>query len=191
MAKCQKEYREAHKEYVAYKKKQWREENREHIKEVSDRWYGKNKKYVIERNKAYRTQHRSKNRKEKKEQTPEERLEKRRIIDQRREARKKLLPATLTEEQWEIIKQYFNNRCAYCGKKLPLQQEHFIPLSKGGAYTHNNIIPACGQCNSHKHSKDFFEWYPGYRYYSKKREASILKFLGYAEQGTQQPALMI
>ena len=31
-----------------------------------------------------------------------------------------------------------------------LEQEHVIPLSKGGALTLHNIVPACRSCNSKK-----------------------------------------
>ena len=62
---------------------------------------------------------------------------------------------------------------------MPLEQEHFIPLSKGGGYSMGNIIPACRACNASKSDKDFFEWYPEYKYYSEERENKILDFLGY------------
>lgn len=114
-----------------------------------------------------------------------EHLEQYRIREHQRKSRKHLLPFTLTIAQWELIKLSFNNCCAYCGKELPLAQEHFIALSKGGEYSANNIIPSCKSCNSRKRDKDFFEWYPTYKHYSKKREHIILKFLGYID-GNQQ-----
>lgn len=74
----------------------------------------------------------------------------------RRAARKKGLPATLTAEQWLAIQQAYKHCCAYCGKKEskkhPLTQDHVIPLSKGGGTTPDNIVPACGPCNSRKHA---------------------------------------
>jgi len=105
--------------------------------------------------------------------------------NQRYKARKKLLPNDLTVQQWLDIKQVFSNRCAYCGKNLPLAQEHFIACSKGGEYTNNNIIPSCQCCNSSKGNKDFFNWYKKHKYYSSKREKLILNFLGY-KNGVQQ-----
>lgn len=102
-----------------------------------------------------------------------------------RSKRKELL-ATLTTEQWEDIKNTFDNRCCYCGKERPLAQEHFVAQSKGGEYTLDNIVPSCKSCNSSKGDKDFFEWYPTYKYYSKKREKFILDFLGYKNSSMQQ-----
>jgi len=99
------------------------------------------------------------------------------IKTHKQRAFKKYLQATFTIENWEICKTYFNNKCAYCGKETELQQEHFIPLSKNGEYTKNNIIPTCAFCNNSKHSKDFFEWYLKQQFYSKERENKILSYL--------------
>ena len=95
----------------------------------------------------------------------------------KREANLKSLEANLTKEQWENIKLTFDYSCAYCGEKLPLQQEHFIALDKGGGYTTRNIIPACQSCNCSKGNRDFYEWYPQHTHYSKEREEFILKTL--------------
>ena len=78
----------------------------------------------------------------------------RRAAVQKREARKRGLPATLTIEEWESIKQAYRCRCAYCGeketKKRPLTQDHVVPMVQGGGYIRENIVPACGPCNSKK-----------------------------------------
>ena len=96
---------------------------------------------------------------------------------QKRRSLKKQLESTLTLNQWNQIKLHFDNKCAYCGETKKLTQEHFIPVTKGGEYTLNNIIPACQSCNSSKNNKDFFEFYPNYKYYSKERETNILNFI--------------
>ena len=74
-----------------------------------------------------------------------------RTAQARRRARKKALPATLTTEQWLAILRAYENRCAYCEKRSQkLTQDHVIALSKGGGTTADNIVPACGPCNSKK-----------------------------------------
>lgn len=100
-----------------------------------------------------------------------------RVIMQRRKARTQELESTLTVEQWENIKETFNNKCAYCGKVKPLAQEHFMPVTKGGGHTLDNILPSCKSCNSSKNGKDFHEWYPTYKYYDKQREQKIFNHL--------------
>lgn len=108
---------------------------------------------------------------------------------QKREAKKRELPNNFTISQWEDVKKVFNNKCAYCGEEKPLSQEHFIPLSKGGEYTKNNIIPVCLQCNSSKKDREFCEWYSEQEFYSKEREQFVLKYLGYKD-GKQQLKLI-
>lgn len=57
---------------------------------------------------------------------------------------------TLTREQWEAILYEFDYLCAYCSEAKPLEQDHMIPLSRGGAHTVENIVPACRSCNAAK-----------------------------------------
>lgn len=183
-------YRKENPDYM----KNWREENKLHIVEYDKRYKKENKDRVIRwwkdwyyANKEYALRYNAKKRK----LNPEPH----RIREQQRRARKKKLPYTLNENQWQQIKNDFNNECAYCGMTedehllnfhTNLHQEHFIPLSGGGEYTHNNIIPACISCNSSKRDKDFFEWYPTYEHYNQEREKFILEYLGYTTDDTQQ-----
>ncbi|MDI6369980.1 HNH endonuclease signature motif containing protein [Clostridioides difficile] len=96
------------------------------------------------------------------------------VTEQRRRKKAKELKRTFTISEWKNCKKYFNNSCAYCGRKMNnLTQDHFIPLSKGGDYTKNNIVPSCRNCNSKKHDKDFYEWYPNDSNYSIERLKDI------------------
>jgi hypothetical protein len=183
-----KKYNQENKERIEECRRKKYQENREHIRErcklyareyrkthkeyfnqSSKKYRDKNKESVYKRNKKYKQQNR----------------EKYINYDKKRESRKRDLPATYMTEQWEKTKQYFGDKCAYCGKKRELTQDHFIPLSKGGEYTVNNIIPACQWCNASKHDKDFFKWYQEQSFYSKTRERKILKYLNYNGE-TQQ-----
>ena len=59
-----------------------------------------------------------------------------------------------TSEQWEFIKQQYDHKCYYCGKKKKLTIDHITALVNGGNHTMSNIVPACLQCNSSKHTKN-------------------------------------
>lgn len=96
----------------------------------------------------------------------------------------------LTIKQWEECEKAFVYKCAYCGKKRKLTQDHFIPLSKGGEYSLNNIVPVCLSCNSSKLDNDFFEWYPKQPFYSELRERRILKYLNYNKKLYQQLSIL-
>jgi len=56
----------------------------------------------------------------------------------------------LTAEEWHVICKVFAQRCAYCGRQEPLEQDHVVPVSRGGLHTQNNVVPACKSCNSSK-----------------------------------------
>jgi 5-methylcytosine-specific restriction endonuclease McrA len=86
---------------------------------------------------------------------------------------------------------YFNHKCAYCERGEDLRQDHFVPLTKNGEYTHNNIVPACNKCNASKNNSDFFSWYRNKPFYSKDRERRILRYLNYSTNThVQQIALL-
>ena len=68
--------------------------------------------------------------------------------------------ADFTQEQWEEMLVGFENKCAYCRKEFPpgeLEQDHIVPVSRGGAYTKTNVFPACAICNQSKGSK--LDWH--------------------------------
>jgi len=74
-------------------------------------------------------------------------------LDRKRRSIKENLPTTLTKEEWSELLECYSYRCYYCRKKVDkLQKEHKIPLSRGGGYTKDNIVPACKSCNSRKHT---------------------------------------
>jgi len=96
----------------------------------------------------------------------------------RRRQLEKNLPYNYSEPDWRQTLKYFSNSCCYCGTKGDLEQDHFIPLAKGGAFIKSNIVPACRHCNSSKKDKLFEEWYPSKEYYNASREERIYKFIG-------------
>lgn len=106
-----------------------------------------------------------------------------------RRSLKENVDATFTIKQRGAAWEYFGNSCAYCGSKERLTEDHVVPLSRGGEYTHNNIIPACKKCNCSKHNEDMFEWYKKSKHFSQKRFNKILSFLNYTKDGTQQLVL--
>jgi len=118
-------------------------------------WYARNREHVLARTSAYAATHPAQ----------------RRAIDAAYSARHpakicaksasrraRKAGATLndfTAAQWIELQAIFDHRCAYCGRRAKghLTQDHITPLSKGGAHTLANIVPACGSCNSKKRDK--------------------------------------
>lgn len=193
VANYSKPYYAAKKKIIAEKNRRWYEENKISFSKYRRQWDKDNAEHVKAYREAYKESHVAEivaRRKKWYENNPDynklwrannqEYLRNHMgdavIKNQKRRARNSALPHTLTREQWEKIKQRFGGTCAYCGKNKPLTQEHFIPLIKGGEFTHNNIICACQNCNATKGAKDFFDWYPKQSFYSIIRERRILKF---------------
>lgn len=67
----------------------------------------------------------------------------------------------------------FNHRCAYCGATGNLHIEHVHPISKGGAHTLSNIVPACQSCNFNKCASEVESWYRTQPFFTEKRWQAI------------------
>ena len=166
-------YKKTNKEHISICKRKDYKEHKEMYNACSRKYYEKNKEKFQMYNKKYKETHKGKY------------LVLGSIASQKRRALKAKTISTFTKKQWESTKTIFNNKCCYCGKEKNLTMEHFVPLSKLGEFTINNIIPSCLSCNSSKGKKDFHLWYPTYKYYSKKRENTLLRYLGYNNNAQQ------
>ena len=64
----------------------------------------------------------------------------------------------LSDEQWTAIKAAWGG-CAYCGAADDsLQRDCVLPISRGGRYTLDNIVPACRSCNASKCNDEVTGW---------------------------------
>jgi len=45
----------------------------------------------------------------------------------------------------------YDHACNYCSLIGPLEQDHRVPLARGGTNWIENILPACRACNASKH----------------------------------------
>ena len=143
-----------------YRKKYY-QDNKDAINERSRKNYIDNKEHILKR----MSKHRQNN--------PEQY----RNAVQRYNNRKRKLISTFTIDQWRQCLAHFNHQCAYCGSTESLEQEHVIPVSRGGHYTPDNIIPACRSCNASKNNKIMQDWFTQHENYSVERMANILKYV--------------
>ena len=68
------------------------------------------------------------------------------------------MPHDLIVTQWTALKEAWGG-CAYCGVvDKPLQRDCVLALSRGGRYTLDNIVPACGPCNTSKCNDEVTGW---------------------------------
>jgi 5-methylcytosine-specific restriction endonuclease McrA len=147
--------------------KRYCSENPESRRETERKWKRNNSKIYSNKIRRFILKH------------PEKKKKWDKINKAKRKEAMSQLPYNFTDEQWQECKEYFNNRCAYCGKEEKLQREHFVSALKGGPFTKENIVPACSICNLKKGDRDFFEWYSEQDFYSEQRENKILDYLGY------------
>jgi 5-methylcytosine-specific restriction endonuclease McrA len=76
----------------------------------------------------------------------------------KRQRRMSAVEHDLSDEQWAELKEAWGG-CAYCGATdRPLQRDCVMALSRGGRYTLDNIVPACGSCNASKCNDEVTGW---------------------------------
>lgn len=69
-----------------------------------------------------------------------------------------LVEHDLSSEQWAALQEAWGG-CAYCGASdKPLQRDCVLAISRGGRYTLDNIVPACGSCNTSKCNEEVTSW---------------------------------
>lgn len=62
---------------------------------------------------------------------------------------------TITKKQLQDLKEK-TNKCYWCNKKIEsiYHFDHYVPISKGGSNTIENIVVSCSSCNLTKNAKD-------------------------------------
>lgn len=77
---------------------------------------------------------------------------------------------SITSNEWDNCKNYFNYRCAYCSLKI---EDHYVifrgklvwsdfhreHVDHKGENDLSNCIPACKSCNCSKHTHGLEDWY--------------------------------
>jgi 5-methylcytosine-specific restriction endonuclease McrA len=64
----------------------------------------------------------------------------------------------LSVEQWAALQAAWGV-CAYCGvSDRRLQRDCVLAISRGGRYTLENVVPACGSCNASKCNAEVTGW---------------------------------
>jgi 5-methylcytosine-specific restriction endonuclease McrA len=65
-------------------------------------------------------------------------------------ARARAAKGRFTSAEWRALVGRYDGKCAYRGEEGPLQVDHRTPLSRGGANSIDNVLPACATCNAEK-----------------------------------------
>lgn len=144
-----KEWHKKHKK----EDKEYKLNHREEIKEYQQKWHQEHKEEVSARRRKYRQTKEGKAREKARKQkyyTIKKHKKARGRNTKNHNILKKTNGIGVTTQQWEDIVRKYNYRCAYCGKRCVLTQDHVIPVSKKGEHSPYNVVPACAECNSKK-----------------------------------------
>ncbi|WP_158370687.1 HNH endonuclease [Cellulosimicrobium cellulans] len=77
----------------------------------------------------------------------------------RRRRRVALADNDLSTTDWADLVAAWGGACAYCGApSTALQRDCVLPISRGGRYTLDNVVPACASCNASKHNDEVTGW---------------------------------
>lgn len=100
--------------------------------------------------------------------------EKAREIWRRRRARVLGAAGEFTTAEFSDLCIAFGSRCAYCGEEAILVPDHTTPLSRGGANSMENILPACKHCNSSKGDKTTEEYLLWLKQFKTEEEGVVI-----------------
>lgn len=154
-------YRKQNKASIKKRRKEHYEKNKDNYKRYMKIYYQENKRRIGKQKRLYERENRKKSNSYKLNYIH----------------KKRSLISNFTTDQWQQCLTHFNHQCAYCDCTEKLEQEHVIPVSKGGHYTADNIIPACRSCNASKNNKSLEEWYVNQQSYSTLRMDFIKDYL--------------
>ena len=107
--------------------------------------------------------HRCREAAKRRNRTPEQRARinaNHKVTEKWRRAPKLGSDGRISTRDWERLVERYNGLCAYCSVRPATDQDHVIPLSRGGRHTVGNVLPACRSCNSSKNDRLLIEW-PG------------------------------
>jgi 5-methylcytosine-specific restriction endonuclease McrA len=80
------------------------------------------------------------------------------VYARRRKRRMARVTHDLSDAQWAALTAEWQG-CAYCGASdRALQRDCVLPISRGGRYTLENVVPACGSCNASKCNDEVTSW---------------------------------
>jgi len=157
------------------RKKKWHVENTDHIKSYRREYRKKNREYILQRQSLL---NKTETIKASQRQWRKENKDKVNYYNQKRRNLKANLISEFTYEDWEECLKFFNHKDAYTGEKMKrVSQDHIIPISKGGGYLKNNIVPCEGSVNSSKSNKELMKWYIKKPFFSGDRLKKINEWI--------------
>jgi predicted restriction endonuclease len=133
----------------------WCQEHPEAVHIIKERWRRGNLEHILAKQRERYAQDLEKSRqlaRQRRKKAYASNPERFREYSKGQYARRRGAPVNdLTAAQWKEIKEQYDHRCVYCGRKMQrLTQDHITPVTKHGPHTLHNIVPCCLSCNAKK-----------------------------------------
>ena len=154
IAEIGKTYYTKNKETILEKAMIYRSENKERRSAVQKKYNDNNKGKIKKIDRDYRAKNSDKIKQKQKEYRSTEYAKENKRIDcrRRRALKKTTADGTITKESLDTLLHSQDNKCYHCGCELDNTKhlDHFIPISKGGVHSINNVVWSCPSCNLKK-----------------------------------------
>ena len=137
---CNRQYHEEHRDEVAIKHLAWLQANADHVHAYNLQWYETHQEEQRENSRQWARANPDKHRE----------------AERRRRARKR--NATIEPVDEAAVYVLNGRMCIYCGATENLTLDHIVPIARGGSHSEDNLVVACGSCNSSKNAKPLAAW---------------------------------
>lgn len=138
--------------------RKWALSHLDKVKEIHRNWRKNNPERDYELRKKANRKYKENNREKVRERSRNwktSNTEKNLQINRNYRARKN--GGTITQQEWQWLKAFYDYTCLCCGKQEPeikLTLDHIKSLKLGGKNVIQNAQPLCGSCNSSKGAKE-------------------------------------
>lgn len=162
---CRKSYRDANHPQILERKAAYRQANRERIRDAQREQRHRDKERISARLKRKRIEDPEYFRRAARRsyENNKERIKlNSKFQGIKRRARKANSPGFYSPADWQQKVAFHGHKCYLCGKAADsLEQDHRIPISRGGSNWLANVAPACKRCNRSKNAKTEREFRSG------------------------------
>jgi 5-methylcytosine-specific restriction endonuclease McrA len=142
-AEYKKKYYEEKKEYVKNKVREYKKQNRDKVLNSKKKTYCKNREKLLMQSREW-----------KKTESGKMSITKSSLI------RRNKLGGRISSIELKELTAKSNNKCYWCGCKIKgaYHFDHYVPISKGGSNSVDNLVISCQFCNLSKGAKDPHEF---------------------------------
>ena len=135
-----KKYRKDNSKKDSERFQKWYQTNSEKVRENNRKWKQENPEKVRENNRKWR------------QANPKKWQAIKQTSIRKTKAKRAGAEGSYTTQEWINLKEQYDNRCLCCGRHQSelnrvLEQDHIVPLSRGGSNLISNIQPLCHDCN--------------------------------------------